>query len=663
MSQAPFNPILAARFRALALEALKRPASPFSELPDPVLVVDPFQQRLGLLKDGSLRAVFTISTAAKGLGCEEGSFRTPVGWHRVHARIGEGAPPGAVFRERVPTGEVWDGTPLDEDLILTRVITLVGLEPGINQGPGCDSLDRTIYAHGTNQEALLGQAVSHGCLRLSNQDVTELFGLVREGDALVVAETDLADGLGLGRLHFAGLAGSGMSALAQFVAMKGGRASGSDRAFDRDEQGDTRLKLEALGVMVHPQDGSGLEHDCAALVLSTAVEETVPDVAAARKLGVPLLHRSELLAHFTATHRTVAVTGTSGKSTTTAMIFELLRGAGRDPGVITGGELLALQAEGLMGNAWAGASDLLVVEADESDGSVVRYHPAVGVVLNLQKDHKAEAVVAGMFREFIQNLRESLVLGEAGNLAAFRAGAVVFGFGADARVRAEHLKTGPAGSQFSVDDVLFDLTIPGLHNVENALAALAACQALGVPLEDLAAPLRHFKGVGRRFQVLGEANGITVVDDFGHNPAKIAASLRTAHLRAGRVLAVFQPHGFGPLRFLRAELAGAFAAELSPQDHLWMLEAFYAGGTTTRDVSSADLVADLRGMGCSADFAGNREALIEALALEARAGDLILIMGARDPSLTELAREILARLHSNESGQSKTTGAPGTTTC
>ncbi len=644
MNLPPFDPVLAARFRALALEALRRPTSPFSELPDSLVVVDPFRQQLGFLKGGTLSAVFTISTAANGLGCEEGSFRTPVGWHFIHTRIGKGAELGTVFRSRVSTGDVWRGEARDEDLILTRVLTLEGLEKGTNLGPGRDSRDRTIYLHGTNQEAWLGQPVSHGCIRLSNWDVSALFDQLREGDALVVAERDLADGLGLGRLHFAGVAGSGMSALAQFVVMKGGQASGSDRAFDRDQQQDSRQKLDALGVKIDPQDGSGLKGDCAALIVSTAVEDTVPDVAAALAQGVPVLHRSELLAHFAATHRTVAVTGTSGKSTTTAMIFELLRGASRDPSVITGGDLRVLQAEGLIGNAWAGASDLLVIEADESDGSVVRYHPATGVILNLQKDHKDEDVVAGMFQVFVQNVRESLVVGEAENLSEFRNGAIVFGFGGGAQVRAEQVETGPSSSRFSVDGISFELHVPGLHNVENALAAIAACHALGVPLGDLVAPLRDFKGVCRRFQVLGESKGITVVDDFGHNPAKIAASLRTAHLRAERVLAVFQPHGFGPLRFLRAELTETFTTELTSADQLWMLEAFYAGGTATRDISSADLVADLREKGCAATFANSREVLVEAVVREARAGDLVLIMGARDPSLTDLAKEILAKL-------------------
>lgn len=637
-------PLIAARYRALALRSLLRPGSPFSDLPARLVVADPFRQRLGLLVNGELKLNAPISTATNGLGCEEGSFRTPVGWHRVAARIGEGEETGTIFRGRIPTGEVWRGEPRKEDLILTRVLTLAGLELDVNHGPGVDSLERFIYLHGTNQEERLGQAVSHGCVRLSNEDVIGLFDLLREGDALVIPECDLEDGLGLGRLHFAGVAGSGMSALAQFVAMKGGVASGSDRAFDQGRQAEACRMLNGLGIALYPQDGSGVEGDCAALVVSTAVEDSVPDVAAAKRLGVPVLHRSELLAHFVATHRTIAVTGTSGKSTTTAMIFELLRGAGRDPSIITGGDLRLLQEEGLWGNAWAGTSDLLVIEADESDGSVVRYHPAVGVVLNLQKDHKEEAEVFRMFQVFRRNVCECLVVGEAENLNEIKNGALVFGFSFSSPFHAEGVQTGPNGSTFSVNDTSFELNVPGAHNVENAVAALAACEALGVPLSDLAAPLRAFQGVGRRFQVLGVQNGVTVVDDFGHNPAKIAASLRTAHLRAHRVLAVFQPHGFGPLRFLRADLSAMFGAEMRPQDRLWLVEAHYAGGTVTRDVGSADLVADLQALGCPATFAVDRPDLVEALAANAQPGDLILVMGARDPSLTDLAKEILARL-------------------
>jgi len=644
------DPVLAARYRALVLEGLARPGAPALPAGARVLVVDVARQRMGLVEGGRLAFEAVISTAKNGLGCEENSFRTPTGWHRIHARIGAGAEPGTVFRARVAAGEVWRGEPRDEDLILTRVLTLDGLEEGWNRGPGRDSLARFIYLHGTNQEHDLGTPVSHGCVRLSNADVADLFDRVAEGDLLLIAEDLPNDGLGLGRLHFAGVAGSGMSALAQFAAMKGGRASGSDRSFDRGQRPEARALLEALGVVIHLQDGSGLEGDCAALVVSTAVEDEVPDVAAARHLGVPVLHRSELLAYLVARYRTVAVTGTSGKSTTVAMIFEILRGVGLDPSVITGGELVALQREGRWGNAWAGASDLLVIEADESDGSVVRYRPAVGVILNLQKDHKEMDAVAEMFRAFRAQLREAAVVGEAANLREFAAGATLFGFGEGCAVRGEEVVLGAESSAFRVGGKNFRLPVPGRHNVENALAAIAACSSLGVPLEAMVEPLAVFQGVARRFQVLGARRGATVVDDFGHNPAKVAASIRAAHLRTaatgGRVLAVFQPHGFGPLKFLRAEFVEAFAAELAPQDRLWFLEVFYAGGTAARDIASAEVVADIAGRGVAAEVAPTREWLVARLAAEARAGDLILVMGARDPSLTDFAKAVLWGLSS-----------------
>jgi len=641
------DPVHAARYRALLQAAAGREGAPCLEPGGRVLVVDVARQRLGLLSNGRLVFEAVVSTAKNGLGCEENSYRTPTGWHRIHARIGDGAEPGSVFRNRVATGDVWRGEARDEDLILTRVLTLDGLEAGWNRGPGRDSLARFIYLHGTNQEGLLGTPVSHGCVRLGNADVVALFDQMAEGDAVLIAEDLPADALGLGRLHFAGVAGSGMSALAQFMAMKGGRASGSDRSFDRGQRAEAQAQLEALGVAIHPQDGSGLTGDCAALVISTAVEDEVPDVAAARRLGVPVLHRSELLAHLVAKYRTVAVTGTSGKSTTVAMIFEILRGAGLDPSVITGGELVALQREGRWGNAWAGASDLLVIEADESDGSVVRYHPAVGVILNLQRDHKEMDAVAEMFRVFRAQVREATVVGEAENLREFAHGAAVFGFGEGAGLRAEALSLGAESAAFRVKGTDFRLAVPGEHNVENALAAIAACEALGVPLMAMTAPLAAFQGVARRFQVLGCARGIPVVDDFGHNPAKVAASIRAAHLRVdggGRVLAVFQPHGFGPLKFLRADFVAAFARELGPRDCLWFLEVFYAGGTAAREISSADVVGDLVAAGVAAELATDRDQLTERLAREAKAGDLILVMGARDPSLTDLARQVLQRL-------------------
>ena len=280
----PPNAQNTARALGLARSGLTRPGAP-RRLPNRLLVVDAERQVATLLDAGSASASWPVSTARAGIGGEEGSFRTPPGWHAIRERIGRDAVPGTVFVSREPTGETWCGEPHDDDLILTRILTLDGLEDGINRGAGCDSLARYIYLHGTNQEELLGRPVSHGCVRLSNSDIIALFDLVRDGDLVYIAAPEgrvLPDPGGEGRFHYAGLAGAGMSALAQFQVMTGGVASGSDRAFDRGERTELRAQLERLGITVMPQDGSGLTSDCAALVVSTAVEESVPDFAAAR---------------------------------------------------------------------------------------------------------------------------------------------------------------------------------------------------------------------------------------------------------------------------------------------------------------------------------------------------------------------------------------------
>jgi UDP-N-acetylmuramate-alanine ligase len=452
-------------------------------------------------------------------------------------------------------------------------------------------------------------------------------------------------------LHFVGVAGSGMSALAQFHVGRGGRATGSDRALDQGLHPEIRSALTAAGVEIVPQDGAALDAGCAAVISSTAVEAQIADLARARALGVPVQHRSELLAVYVARHRTVAVTGTSGKSTTTAMIWTLLAGCGRDPRLLTGGPLVALQERGLLGNAWSGdpqvvvhpaAADrndaLLVIEADESDGSLVRYFPWAGVVLNLARDHKEIAEIAAMFSEFRLHCSGPLIVAQDTNLDFLRPGAITCGLGDGADVQARDLDLGPRGVAFTVDGVRFAVPWPGRHTVLNAVAAIAACREVGVAVADMAAPLAGFRGVERRFIPIGTRGGVEVIDDFAHNPDKLTAAIATGRdrlaARAGRILAVFQPHGFGPTRFLRDDLVAALAVALRPADIVWLPEIFYAGGTVTRNLSSADLAADLVGHGRDARFCPDRGQLPDLVAAAARPGDLVLVMGARDPSLT-----------------------------
>jgi len=465
-------------------------------------------------------------------------------------------------------------------------------------------------------------------------------------------------------LHFAGIAGSGMSALAQFHAQQGGLTTGSDRAFDQGQRGRIREQLAALGVRLFSQDGSFLQLGNAsfagrrpdAVVVSTAVENKVPDVKVAKQNDVPILHRSELLARYVAAHRTIAVSGTSGKSTVTAMIFAILQAAGKGPGLLTGGALASLVAQGHLGNAWgptpqADGPPWLVIEADESDGSLVRYHPWAGIVLNLGLDHKSPAEIMAMFTTFRDNVSGPLIVGDMPELVSLHPDSLLYGMGDGPGTRALNVQLLPAGARFTIDGVTFDLQVPGAYNVLNATAAVAAVVAAGVPVAEAVAPLAAFTGVARRFQSIGTAAGVEVIDDFAHNPDKIAAALAAAHTRAdGRILAIFQPHGFGPTRFLRDALIETFAQNLAPQDVLWMPEIFFAGGTVTRDISSADLTAAIVAFGRDARFVAERRELPEALAAEARTGDLVLVMGARDPSLTQMCRSIIAALAASEAG-------------
>ena len=444
------------------------------------------------------------------------------------------------------------------------------------------------------------------------------------------------------RLHFTGVGGSGMSALAQYRIQGGGRASGSDRSFDRGEAAEARAYAERLGISIFPQDGSGVD-GAALVVASTAVESTIADVVRAREAGVPVILRAELLASHVRTRPTIAVAGTSGKSTVTAMLFEALTAIGANPGVIGGGDLLALKSDSDRGNARFGGGPL-VVEADESDKSLVRYRPHVGVLLNLQKDHDLPEAFIPVFDRYRQATTGPFVASDDENLARWQEGSLLFGFSPRAAVRAEAVELLADGSRFRVEDQEITLPIPGRHNVANALAAIAAVKAWGGDWQAAARALGNYRGVARRFQTLGRAGGVEVIDDFAHNPAKIEATMIAAVRRASRVLAVFSPHGFAPMRLMGDDIVEVFARTARPTDRVYFPEIFFAGGSAVRDVSSGDFVEKMRDRGVAAEFVPARRDLVLRLAQTAAAGDLILLMGARDPSLPEFAAAVLRAL-------------------
>ena len=440
------------------------------------------------------------------------------------------------------------------------------------------------------------------------------------------------------KLHFVGIGGNGMSALAQIHAMSGDTVTGSDRLLDK---GYASLplweKLKALGIGLFAQDGNAITKDLDAVIFSSAIEDDNPDSIKTKELGLKTIHRSELLSEHVSSFKTVAVSGTSGKSTVTAMIYEILQRSGCSPSVITGAPIISLQDSGLLGNVSRGKSDILVIEADESDGSLVNYRPDIGLMLNLTKDHKELDILYAYFRKFKANCARFLVNADEKNLSEFAKGSMTFGL-EKGDTRAENVRLEPFRCLFTVKGVEFTVPEPGLYNVQNSIAAIAAAVNLGVSLEDCAKSLAKFKGVARRFNSIGTYNGIEVIDDFAHNPAKISAAMSAAHLRGKRVLAFYQPHGYAPVKLLKNELIEAFAASLNAEDIIWFPEIYYIGGTVSKDVSSKDIVGPLRAKGKNANFTASREEIISEIAKSAKPGDVVIVMGARDPTLTDYAR-------------------------
>ena len=445
------------------------------------------------------------------------------------------------------------------------------------------------------------------------------------------------------KIHFIGIGGVGMSALAQLHTMGGDSVTGSDRLINK---GYTDLALwdylKNLNIRLFPQDGSGLDKGTNLVVLSSAIEENNPELKKARELGIPVMHRADLLAQHVAQHRTIAVSGTSGKSTTTAMVYEILDHAGKSPSVITGAAIMSLQKKHhVFGNVYKGTSDLLIIEADESDGSIVKYHPYLGLCLNLRKDHKEIDVLQGFFTQFVKNCKKTIVNVEEDNLKAVASHAKTFGLHCG-DIHPENIRADGFGSDFDIKDQHFRLNIPGLHNVSNATAAVAAALECGVDLQTAAEALEKFSGIARRFASIGSYNHIEVIDDFAHNPHKLHAVIDAAHLRGKRVLAFYQPHAFASVKMLTPEFVENLSQCIGKDDHIWLTEVYYPGGTIPEGISSISIYEGLKHNGVNASFNPCREEILADMAARAQKGDILLVLGARDPTLTDFAKKLLA---------------------
>lgn len=449
------------------------------------------------------------------------------------------------------------------------------------------------------------------------------------------------------KYFFCGIGGSGMSSLALALKNRGDDISGSDRAYDA---GGAKEKFEILknqGLKLFPQDGSGLTEDTDALVVSTAVEETIPDVVKARDLNLPIMTRARLLAEFFNDRNGIAVGGTSGKTTTTGMLGHILRQSGIDPTVINGGVMLNYPDSLGTGSVLAGKSSFCVIEADESDGSIELYKPAVSIVTSITLDHKPLEELRVLFGDFVEKAGVGAVLNadNADCLALKDRNPTVLTFsteGNPADLQALDITPAENGMDFTLDGQKAHLPVIGRHNVANALAAIAAAELIGVTQAQSIEALATFKGIRRRLETVGTTKkGVTVIDDFGHNPEKIAASLSALKEYAGRLIVIYQPHGFKPTKMMRAGIVEAFDKHLSMDDTLIMQEIYYAGGTAAKDISSADLVRDLEKTGKRVHFIPDRKKIVSLVKALAAKGDRVVIMGARDESLGAFAKTIL----------------------
>lgn len=449
--------------------------------------------------------------------------------------------------------------------------------------------------------------------------------------------------------HFIGIGGVGMSAIAQVLHERGLPVTGSDQAASS-----TAARLSGLGVPIHI--GHAAENLGAAevVVVSTAVGPTNPELMAAKERGLLIRHRSEVLADLMAQHRSIAISGTHGKTTTTGMVASLLLGAGQDPTVLVGGELALIG-----GTARTGQSPFLVAEADESDKSIRRLTAEFVILTNLEGDHLEHyrdldeifEVMLAFFARLPEHAQVVACLDDPGVraiLSRIPRKVHTYGFSPEADYRIEGEVLEGAGASFALNARPFRTSVPGRHNVLNAAAAIIVGYLVGLTDDAIRPGLEAFEGVGRRFQIKGSEAGIMVVDDYAHHPTEIRATLEAARLFGRPVWVVFQPHRYTRTLALFEDFADAFSGVRGAG-----VMDIYSAGEAPNGVTSAQLVARIKERHPALDVHHwpDHAQAEEALAAAVAEGDLVLLMGAGN--VFRLADPLLARLASRRAEPSR----------
>ncbi len=442
------------------------------------------------------------------------------------------------------------------------------------------------------------------------------------------------------KIFFSGIGGSGVSAIANFMADKGHIIVGSDRAFDMDSRHPLKKTFQSRGIAVVPQDGNGIDDTFDFAVFSAAVEPDQPEVLKAKAHGIPVKTRPEYLAEITASFSTIAISGTSGKSTASGMLAFMMKRLGLNPNFIGGGRVKQFKSSSNPGNSLTGDSDYLIIEACESDGTIVNYRPQHSIILNLSLDHHPVDKTAKMFETLMENtMKKVIVNADDGNLGKITGrNTITFSIHNPSHYRADAIVYRPFSTDFSLHGTRFSLSSPGKYNLYNALSCIALLSEIGISLKAIAAVLPEFQGIDRRFDVLLNDGQRLVIDDYAHNPHKISSLMQTVrHLRED-ICYIFQPHGFGPTRLMKKEYIEAFIKNLRDTDRLILLPIFYTGGAVSKDISSHDLADEIRAEGKSAEVVEQREDILKRL----REYQTYVVFGARDETLSDFARDIAA---------------------
>ena len=425
-------------------------------------------------------------------------------------------------------------------------------------------------------------------------------------------------------VHVVGVAGVGMNAIAQVLQARGYRVSGSDRLKDQGGSSPLLDRLENQGIALHPQDGSAIGAETDAVIISSAIEPDNPEWIAARAFHVPVLHRAEALAAVIGSQRCVAIAGTSGKTTITGMAGWLLTELGMEPNVVNGGPILNWKSRDGVGNVRMTTSDTWVIEVDESDRSLLCFHPEYAIISNITRDHFPLEETVDLFATFMKQVRHTLVLGPG-----------VTEHLNEVRNSSVRWVEAPAPAEWTTA-----LPLPGRHNRENAQLAVTLCEVLGFDREEAMRALTRFKGIERRLECVGEGGGLAVYDDYAHNPAKIHAAWTAVADNAASVHAVWRPHGYGPLAAMADDLVAMFCDTCRENDRLYVLPVYYAGGTTEKALTSEAFVGQLIAAGVPAEYMPDYDALAKRLDKNVSRGSAILCMGARDPDLPVFARRV-----------------------